>query len=261
VGKSTLVDRLVEAARGKGQSVGVVAVDPSSPLSGGALLGDRIRMQRHASDGKVFIRSLASRGSLGGLSRTAFDTVSVLDAMGKDLVLLETAGVGQDGVKVAGAVHTVVVALAPGMGDDIQALKAGILEVGDVYVVNKRARKGAGQLARSLRLALDGLRPEGWERPVVLTEALEGQGVSELDAALRRHRRFLEEGGGWERRSKAMARAAFLEFLEAGFRDFIAGGLEGRGEWKGLLSDLAERREDPRSAARRALRRLTGDRP
>ena len=157
-GKSTLADRLVEAARRQGLGVGVVAVDPSSHLSGGAVLGDRVRMQRHARDPKVFIRSLATRGSLGGLSRSVFDTVTVLDAMGKDLILIETAGVGQDGVKVAGAAHTVLVVLAPGAGDEIQAIKAGVLEIGDIYVVNKSDLAQADATARGLRLALD----PGW---------------------------------------------------------------------------------------------------
>ena len=225
--------------------MGVVAVDPSSPLSGGAVLGDRIRMQRHASDPKVFIRSLASRGSLGGLSRSVFDTVTVMDAMGKDVILLETAGVGQDGVKIAGAAHTVLVVEAPGAGDEIQALKAGILEVGDLYVVNKRSQRGAQRLARTLRENLGG-------KPVLLTEALTGQGVNELLRAIELHRRSLQRGSGWEVRSGAMARTAFLELVETGFRE----SLLGNPLCKKLLSDIAARRSDPYSAARRALRGL-----
>ncbi|MBI4676251.1 MAG: methylmalonyl Co-A mutase-associated GTPase MeaB [Elusimicrobia bacterium] len=256
-GKSTLVDRLVELARKEGRSVGVVAVDPTSPVSGGAVLGDRIRMQRHATDKGVFIRSLATRGSLGGLSASVFDTVTVLDAMGKDLILIETAGVGQDGVKVAGAAHTVLVVLSPGMGDDIQAIKAGILEIGDVYAVNKADMADAETLERSLHLALDGVPSrDGWQRVIVKTEARSGKGVDELAVMLRRHRESLAQGGAWERRSQAMAKAAFEELLEVGVRTRIKKNLASDKAWKTLLEGLACRRMDPRAAAQRGLRRL-----
>ncbi|MBI5243401.1 MAG: methylmalonyl Co-A mutase-associated GTPase MeaB [Elusimicrobia bacterium] len=254
-GKSTLADRLVEAARKEGRSVGVVAVDPSSHISGGAVLGDRIRMQRHAVDRKVFIRSLAARGSLGGLSRSVFDTVTVMDAMGKELILLETAGVGQDGVKVAGAAHTVLVVLAPGMGDDIQALKAGVLEIGDIYVVNKCGREDCAELVRGLRLALDaGKREDGWERQVLKTDALSGRGINELMDAIERHRQVLCGSRAWAHRSQAMAKTAFLELLEAGIRELISEKLGREKTWLKLLDDLAGRRTDPYSAARRMLR-------
>jgi LAO/AO transport system kinase len=258
-GKSTLADALVAAARREGQSVGVVAVDPSSHISGGAVLGDRVRMQRHARDKQVFIRSLASRGSLGGLSRSVFDTVTVLDAMGKDLILLETAGVGQDGVKVAGAAHTVLVVLAPGMGDEVQAIKAGIMEIGDIYVVNKCDRSGAEPLAQSLLLALDpGLRPDGWQRPVVKTAAVSGKGVAELLESVGRHRQTLSRSLAWERRSGGMARIAFLELIEAGFKEEFSKRLKREKPLRKLWEDLACRRTDPASAARGALRKLFG---
>ena len=256
-GKSTLADVLVASARGQGLGVGVVAVDPTSHITGGAVLGDRIRMQRHARDKDVFIRSLATRGSLGGLSRSVFDTVTVLDAMGKDLILVETAGVGQDGVKVAGAAHTVLVVLAPGMGDEVQVLKAGILEIGDIYVVNKCDRGGAEPLAQSLRLALDtGSRPDGWQRPVVKTAAVSGTGVARLWDLIRDHRAALESSGAWERRSGAMARAAFLELMEAGFKELLSEKLKREKPLQKLWEDLACRRKDPYSVARQALREL-----
>ncbi|MBI5882262.1 MAG: methylmalonyl Co-A mutase-associated GTPase MeaB [Elusimicrobia bacterium] len=256
-GKSTLVDRLVGEAREEGRSVGVVAVDPTSPFSGGAVLGDRIRMGRHAVDPGVFIRSLATRGSLGGLSGSVFDTVTVLDAMGKDLVLIETAGVGQDGVKVASAAHTVLVVLSPGMGDDIQAIKAGVMEIGDIYVMNKADKEGVESLERSLRLALDG-RPgrDGLPRPVVRTEARSGKGVADLAAALAGHRGSLLERGLWEERSRAMARAAFEELVEAGIRSSLEKKRASDKAWKSLLEGLACRRLDPYAAARAGLRRL-----
>ncbi|MDO8806402.1 MAG: methylmalonyl Co-A mutase-associated GTPase MeaB [Elusimicrobiota bacterium] len=256
-GKSTLADKLVEAARRKGQTVGVVAVDPTSPISGGAVLGDRIRMQRHAADEKVFIRSLAARGSVGGLSRSVFDTVTVLDAMGKDLIILETAGVGQDGIKVAGAAHTVLVVLSPGQGDDIQAIKAGVLEIGDIYVVNKCDHRYSEQLARSLLLALEGTAPrDGWTTPIIKTEAVSGKGTRELLDVIGAHRSALVSGRAWERRSMNMARTAFMELLETGAREFISGELAREKRWRRTFSDLASRRADPHSAARSALRKL-----
>ncbi|MCX5794817.1 MAG: methylmalonyl Co-A mutase-associated GTPase MeaB [Elusimicrobia bacterium] len=248
-GKSTLADALVASARGQGLSVGVVAVDPTSHISGGAVLGDRVRMQRHARDEKVFIRSLASRGSLGGLSRSVFATVTVMDAMGKDLILVETAGVGQDGVKVAGAAHTVLVVLAPGMGDEIQAIKAGVLEIGDIYVVNKCDRPGCEALLRGLRWALEGKACE-----VVKTCALSGAGIGRLFGCVGAHRCALRAGGGWAERSRGMARAAFLERLETGCKELLSERLKSEGTLRKLLEDLASRRTDPDSAARRVLR-------
>ncbi|MBI4801644.1 MAG: methylmalonyl Co-A mutase-associated GTPase MeaB [Elusimicrobia bacterium] len=256
-GKSTLADRLVEAARKAGKAVGVVAVDPTSPFSGGAVLGDRIRMQRHATDEKVFIRSLAARGSVGGLSRSVFDTVTMLDAMGKDLIILETAGVGQDGVKVAGAAHTVLVVMSPGQGDDVQALKAGILEIGDIYVINKCDHKDSEQLARSLGLALEGAAPrDGWTTPILKTEALSGKGTAELLKVVYEHRRALDGAGAWERRSLNMARSAFMELLETGLRGFINEECEHGAECRKLFGALASRKTDPYSAAKTTLRKL-----
>ncbi|MBI5239023.1 MAG: methylmalonyl Co-A mutase-associated GTPase MeaB [Elusimicrobia bacterium] len=250
-GKSTLADQLLEAARKEGQKVGVVAVDPTSHISGGAVLGDRVRMQRHARDPRVFIRSLASRGSLGGLSRSVFDTVTVLDSMGKDLILVETAGVGQDGVKVAGAAHTVLVVLAPGLGDEVQAIKAGVLEIGDIYVVNKGDRSGCEPLLRSLRWALEGKPCE-----VVKTCARTGAGVGPLFKLIAEHRSALQAGAGWQERSRGMARAAFLERLEAGMKETLSGRLRREKSLQKLQEDLACRRTDPDTAARRALREL-----
>lgn len=219
-GKSTLVDRLIEEYRKQDCKVGVVAVDPTSPFSGGALLGDRIRMQRHFTDEQVFIRSLATRGHMGGLSRSAGDVIRVMDAAGFDVVIVETVGVGQDELEIARLAHTTVVVMAPGMGDDVQAIKAGILEVADVFAVNKADRDGVDATVRDLEqmialgndmqqsssgsmghgafAAADKQRREqgpdegeGWTPPIVRTVAARGQGLDELQQACGRHKRFL----------------------------------------------------------------------
>ncbi len=209
VGKSTSTSALVAALRAQDRRVGVLAVDPSSPFSGGALLGDRVRMGEHATDEGVFIRSMATRGHLGGLAWSTPQALRVLDAAGCDVVLVETVGVGQSEVEVVGLADTTVVLLAPGMGDGIQAAKAGILEVADVFVVNKADRDGAAQTVRDLRHMLTlGEQPAdgGWERPVVRTVAVRGEGVTDLVGALDAHRRWLDQSG--ERNRRRLARAA-----------------------------------------------------
>jgi LAO/AO transport system kinase len=209
VGKSTLTSGLVAEYRAGGATVGVLAVDPTSPFSGGALLGDRIRMQEHATDTKVYIRSMATRGHLGGLAAATPQALRVLDAAGCDLVIVETVGVGQSEVEVAGLADTTVVLLAPGLGDSIQAAKAGLLEVGDLYVVNKADRDGGDQLARDLRAALALVpTPAGeWRRPIVKTVATSGRGVSDVVSAIGAHRAWLEQHGELRKRRLARARA------------------------------------------------------
>ena len=176
-GKSTIVDKMIDSFRKEGKTVGVVAVDPTSPFTGGAILGDRIRMQRHSTDEGVFIRSLATRGCLGGLSRSTQDIVNVMDAMGKDIILVETVGVGQDEVEIVNTAHTSIVVLVPGMGDDIQAIKAGIIEIGDLFVINKSDREGADKVERDLRMVLEmgKKREEYWDPIILKTEALLGK--------------------------------------------------------------------------------------
>lgn len=207
VGKSTSTSVLVTALRARGRRVGVLAVDPSSPFSGGALLGDRVRMGEHATDDGVFIRSMATRGHLGGLAWATPQALRVLDAAGCDLVLIETVGVGQSEVEVVALADTTVVLLAPGMGDGVQAAKAGILEVADVFVVNKADRDGAAQTVRDLRhmMSLGAAAAAGWIRPVVPTVAARGEGVDELVEALDAHRAHLDETGERERRRLARA--------------------------------------------------------
>jgi LAO/AO transport system kinase len=208
VGKSTSTNALVKALRETDKRVGVLAVDPSSPFSGGALLGDRVRMQDHALDKEVYIRSMASRGHLGGLAWTTPQALRVLDAAGCDVVLIETVGVGQSEVEIAGLADTTLVLLAPGMGDAIQAAKAGILEIGDVYVVNKADRDGADQVRRELRnmLALAERDEESWKPPIVQTVANTGQGVDDVVEKIDKHREFLESSGELGRRRVRRAR-------------------------------------------------------
>ena len=205
-GKSTLVDRLIRLCRRRGETVGVVAVDPTSPFTGGAILGDRIRMQGHTRDPGVFIRSMATRGNLGGLSRASRDAVDILDAAGFDWVLLETVGVGQAEVDVVRSVETVVVVTVPGLGDDIQAIKAGILEIADVFVINKADREGVDRTVRDLHMMLS-LGEHGlWVPPILKTVASRDEGVAEMAEAIDKHRAWLVESGELLRRRRTHLR-------------------------------------------------------
>ena len=254
VGKSTSTSALIRAFRDQGRRVGVLAVDPSSPFSGGALLGDRVRMGDHATDEGVFIRSMAARGHLGGLSWSAPQAMRVLDAAGFDVVLVETVGVGQSEVEVAGLADTTVVLLAPGMGDGIQAAKAGILEIGDVYVVNKADRDGAPQVARELRAMLNfAERTEGeWRQPILKTVAQTGDGVDDVVAALDEHRAWLESSGALARRRARRARAEIEAIAVASLRQRWAEVGE-HDQLDQLAADVVAGRDDPYAAADRLL--------
>jgi LAO/AO transport system kinase len=253
VGKSTSTSALVRAWRAQGKRVAVLAVDPSSPYSGGALLGDRVRMGDHATDRDVYIRSMASRGHLGGLAWAAPQAVRVLDAAGFDVVLLETVGVGQSEVEVAGAADTTVVLLAPGMGDGIQAAKAGILEVGDVYVVNKADRPEAATVRRDLRsmLALTERRDADWRPPVLLMSAQSGEGVEEVVEALDKHVAHTRESGELERRRVRRVREEIEALAVATLRRQWEGvGRDGRAaELDGLAGRVSAGDLDPYAAA------------
>jgi LAO/AO transport system kinase len=260
VGKSTTTSALVRAFRASGRRVGVLAVDPSSPFSGGALLGDRIRMQEHATDRDVFIRSMASRGHLGGLSSATPQAIRVLETAGCDPVLVETVGVGQSEVEVAGEADTTVVLVAPGMGDGIQAAKAGILEVGDVFVVNKADRDGADTTARELRHMIS-LGPGGsegaWTPPVVKVVATRAQGIDDLTDAIAEHRRWLDRTGLGVVRRRNRARSEIegiaLAALQARF------GRVGRdGALDALAEDVAAGRTDAFTAADRLVASVAG---
>ncbi len=194
VGKSTLVDQMVTHLRETGKTVGILAVDPTSPLSGGAILGDRVRMQRHSTDEGVFIRSMATRGSFGGLAQSTRSMIDVLDAMGKEYILVETVGAGQDEIDIGRSAHTTLIVLVPGLGDDIQALKAGILEVGDIFVINKADREGAERTVSDIRsmIEMDEKRyRDGWKPPVLTAQAAYGKGIREILDEVERHRTYL----------------------------------------------------------------------
>lgn len=245
-GKSTVVDALIARYRAAGERVGVVAVDPTSPFSGGAILGDRIRMQRHFTDDGVFIRSLATRGHLGGLSRSTFDVVSVLDAMGYQRILVETVGVGQDEVEVMKAAHTSVVVTVPGLGDDIQAIKAGILEIADVLVINKADRDGADRAERDLLHMLD-LRADGERKAVEIlrTVATAGTGLDALVAAVERHRAAAWTGPGGATRAASRAAAQVVELVRALLADRVEAALASRGGIDAIAAEIAAHRTDP----------------
>jgi LAO/AO transport system kinase len=260
VGKSTLAAALVAAYRADGRTVGVLAVDPTSPFTGGALLGDRVRMQRHALDEGVYIRSMATRGHLGGLAWATPQAVRVLDAAGCDVVLVETVGVGQAEVEVAGLADTTLVALAPGFGDAVQVAKAGILEVADVFVVNKADRDGADVVARDLRQMLHLGEARPWQVPVVKTVAEGGEGVDRLVRAIAEHRAHLDAGGELELRRRRRAAREVEEIAVADLRAEL--GEVGRGE---ALDDLAEQvaagKLGPYAAADQLRSRARGERP
>ena len=250
VGKSTSTSALVTELRRAGKRVGVLAVDPSSPFSGGALLGDRVRMQDHALDRDVYIRSMASRGHLGGLAWTTPQALRVLDAAGCDVILVETVGVGQSEVEIAGLADTTMVLLAPGMGDGIQAAKAGILEIGDLYVVNKADRDGVEQVRRDLRsmLAL-AERPAGaWKQPILLTVAQKGEGVAEVVEALDQHRAWLASSGELDRRRTRRARAEIEAIAVTALRSRW-GDVHGRSELDDLAAAVVAGETDPYAAA------------
>jgi LAO/AO transport system kinase len=257
VGKSTSTSALVGELRRAGKRVGVLAVDPSSPFSGGALLGDRVRMQDHALDGEVYIRSMASRGHLGGLAWTTPQALRVLDAAGCDVILIETVGVGQSEVEVAGLADTTLVLLAPGMGDGIQAAKAGILEIGDLYVVNKADREGADTLRRELRsmLALAD-RPEGdWRPPIVKTVASRGEGLDEVVAEIDRHAEWLRSTGELAARRTRRARDEIEAIAVTALRERW-GDVHGRSELDELAAAVAAGESDPYAAAETLLAEL-----
>ena len=254
-GKSTFSDKLIMSLKEQGASVGVVAVDPSSPFTGGAILGDRLRMQRHALDPSVFIRSMGSRGSLGGLGKATYEAALILDACGKDVVLIETVGVGQSEIDIMKIADTVCLLLVPGMGDDIQIMKAGIMEIADVFVVNKADRDGADRIVNEVNIMLDLLGERPWRPPVLKTVAETGEGVGAMGGALKGHRDFLlRSEAGRRRRWQRLAKE-----VEDILRREIARVAEHAWDeirTPELLMDLEERRRDPYDVAENILKDL-----
>lgn len=247
-GKSTLVEKLAREYRGKGARVGIVAVDPTSPFSGGAILGDRVRMQGLANDAGVYIRSMATRGQLGGLAPTTYDAVTILDAAGCEVVLIETVGVGQDEVEVARLADVTVLLLVPGMGDDIQTFKAGVMEIADLYVVNKADRPGADRIEQEVTAMLSlNSRPDGWRPPVVKTVATTGQGIGELCQALDQFWTFSERGDVRESRRKEHWRSRLLELLRQTLLERVVAKQLRDGVLDRQLDDLLSHKRDPYS--------------
>ena len=254
-GKSTLVDRMTTALRATGKTIGVVAVDPTSPFSGGAILGDRVRMQAHAGDAGVFIRSMATRGHLGGLARATSEVALVLDAAGKDLVLIETVGVGQDEVDVVRTADVSIVTLVPGAGDEVQALKAGIMEIADIFIVNKADREGADRTVASIEamLALQAFPEGAWRPPIIKTEATTGKGVDEALAAVERFRAHTAGSQGTRRRARAEFRVR--ELLAQRFLEHVERRVLEAGEFERLLDTISGRELDPYTAVDRIFTR------
>lgn len=258
-GKSTLADKIVHEYRKKGKTVGVVAVDPSSPFTGGAFLGDRIRMQELTADPEVFIRSMATRNYAGGIAKATKDAVRVLDAAGKDIVIVETAGAGQSEVEIVRVAQTIVVLLAPGLGDDIQAIKAGIMEIADVFVVNKADRDNANKTVMDIQANLQlSDKESSWKTPVLKTVALTGEGVSELIEKIDEHRRFLKTQGRSER-ELLKAEAELADAIKERVTSSIVYGLRKREEFQELLRRILNREIDPASAAEELLRGMGVD--
>lgn len=255
-GKSTLVDRMAAHYRAQKETVGVIAVDPSSPFTGGAILGDRIRMQGHASDSGVFIRSMATRGSLGGLSQATSDAALLLDAAGKHFVLIETVGVGQGEVEIARLADCTIVVLVPGMGDDVQSLKAGVMEIADIFVVNKADHEGVDKFEQQLRAILQ-LVPErdGWKPPIVLTVATENEGIDELAREIGRFREHDAGRKGDKPREIALWRERLLNLLRERLTLRAIEGLPGGDYLDSLAADVAARKKDPYAAVNEIIER------
>lgn len=256
-GKSTLVASLAKHYRKLEHRVGIIAVDPTSPFTGGAILGDRIRMAELYTDRGVFIRSMATRGFLGGLAKATNDVVDLLDASGFDIVLVETVGVGQDEVEVVRTVQSNVVVLVPGMGDDIQAIKAGIMEIGDIFVVNKADRPGADKTVTEVTMMMSLVEEHGdWIPPIVKTVASRSEGIKELDEAIAKHFAYLEASGELDRRNRERVRIRIETQLKEKFMERLIGGALSREEYEQMLEDVLRKRNNPHDAAEGVLRRV-----
>jgi LAO/AO transport system kinase len=255
-GKSTLADRLAAHYRKQQEQVGVIAVDPTSPYSGGAILGDRIRMQGHAGDSGMFIRSMATRGFLGGLARATAEVALLLDAAGKQQVLIETVGVGQDEIDIVRLADCVLVVMVPGLGDDIQGMKAGLMEIGDIFVLNKADRQGADRLEQELLAMLSMAMPRhGWNPPVVRTVATENKGIDTLAGMIGKFQKHFEASGERQRKHVEHWKKRLLELLESRLLEKVLGGADGQRLLDELASEVAQRKKDPFAAVKEILAR------
>jgi len=258
-GKSTLTDKITTVLREREKTVGVIAVDPSSPFTGGALLGDRIRMQRSSGDAEVFIRSMATRGNLGGLARTTADVVKVMDAFGKDWVIVETVGVGQDEVEIAKTADTTIVVLAPGLGDTIQSMKAGVMEIADLYVVNKADRSGADELVSEVNVRVEQdsqIKKAVWRPPIVKTIAVENQGTDTLVEAIEKHRSFLQQSGKLTKNRREKTRQETLALLRDEISRNILEKILGNGRFDDLIDDIVAHKKDPYNSVQEIIRTI-----
>lgn len=254
-GKSTLAERLASLYREQGELVGIIAVDPTSPFSGGAILGDRIRMQSRSLDPGTYIRSMATRGNLGGLSAAARDAILILDAAGYTTILVETVGIGQDEVDIARAADATLLVLVPGMGDDVQAMKAGAMEIADLFVINKADREGVERMEQELAAMLSlSARPDGWVPPIVRTVATVGSGIDELGRAIASYRNFLERSGR-ARRELESARQRLVELLRERLLDIVLEKKISNGELSSYAADVVARRRDPYSVVEEIIER------
>jgi LAO/AO transport system kinase len=247
-GKSTLVDQLAREYRKQERTVGILAVDPTSPYTGGAILGDRIRMQSHHADPGIYIRSMATRGNLGGLARATTDAATVLDAAGKDIVLIETVGVGQDEIDIVRLADVIVVILVPGMGDDVQTIKAGIMEIADIFVINKSDREGADRVEREIRSMQSlAIRSDKWTPPIIKTVAMDGKGVPELAAAIVNYEQFLEQKNLLLKKKISSWRERLIEMLRDGLLERLLTERLPEEEIARLAAEIAEHKRDPYS--------------
>ncbi len=256
-GKSTLVDKIIKEYRDQGKTVGVVAVDPSSPFTGGALLGDRIRMSRFSTDPGVFIRSMGSRGSLGGLAWATYDIVHILDALGKDIIIVETVGAGQAEVNIIQIAETIVLLSIPGLGDDIQTIKAGVMEIGDIFAINKADLDGADRRYAELEMALGLDRTsDGWEHPIIKVIATTGEGVEELVKAIQQHHEYLVTSGKIKQNQERRFCAQLETIVEHSFMRKLFVDPEERKLFQKLVQEVCERKTDPYTAAERLILQL-----
>ena len=255
-GKSTLVDRLASHYRAEKKTVGIIAVDPSSPFTGGAILGDRVRMQGHATDSGIFIRSMATRGFLGGLAQATRDTALLMDAAGKQMILIETVGVGQGEIEIVRLADCTIVVLMPGMGDDVQSLKAGLMEIGDIFVLNKCDREGADRYEQQLRAILQVVPArQGWRPPIVRTVATENKGVAELSRQIVLFREHFDQAQDRTAREVSHWKEWILQLLEARLMERVVGEQLGERELDRIASQVAERKIDPYAAVNQILAR------
>ena len=261
-GKSTLTDKIIGVLRLKEETVGIIAVDPSSPFTGGALLGDRIRMQRASGDSAVFIRSMATRGNLGGLARATADVIKIMDAFGKDWVIVETVGVGQDEVDIARTADTTIVVLAPGLGDTIQSMKAGVMEIADLYVINKADRSGADVLVNEVNVRVEQdaqIKELPWQAPVLKTVAVEDQGTEALVESIEQHRSFLRESGKLRTDRREKTRQETLALLKEEISRNVLENVLGTGRFEALIDDIISHKKDPYTSVQEIMKAIFPD--